>query len=124
MRTATAPRIEDRLFRDYTLTGFDEMFVDSGQARPHYRPLVARLSELPPQEIERRSKLADAMMKQQGITFTVYGRGSSTERIMPFDPIPRLVTAGEWDRIERGLRQRVRAINQFIHDVYHERHIL
>lgn len=124
MRTAIAPRTEERLFRDYTITGFDEMFAGPAQARPHYRPLFTRLSDIPPQEIERRSKLADAMMKQQGITFTVYGRGSSTERIMPFDPIPRLVTAGEWERIERGLQQRVRAINHFIHDVYHDRHIL
>jgi uncharacterized circularly permuted ATP-grasp superfamily protein len=124
MRTAVAPRTEERLFRDYTLSGFDEMFAEAGQARPHYRPLFSRISELPPHEIERRSRLADSMMKQQGITFTVYGRGSSTERIMPFDPIPRLVTADEWSRIERGLTQRVRAINQFIHDVYHERYIL
>ncbi|HEV3383282.1 MAG TPA: circularly permuted type 2 ATP-grasp protein [Gemmata sp.] len=124
MRAATAPRNEDRLFREYSLTGFDEMFVDAAQPRPHYRALYDKLSCIPPEEIERRSRLADGMMKQQGITFTVYGRGSSTERIMPFDPIPRLVTAREWDRIERGLKQRVRAINHFVHDVYHDRHIL
>ena len=91
MRSATAPRTEARLFRDYSLTGFDEMFAGHEQVRSHYRPLYGRLSELPPQEVERRSKMADAMMKHQGITFTVYGRGSTTERIMPFDPIPRLI---------------------------------
>jgi uncharacterized circularly permuted ATP-grasp superfamily protein len=124
MRTATAQRNEARLFRDYALAGFDEMFAGIGQVRPHYRPLFDRLSHLPPIEIERRGKQADGLMKQQGITFTVYGRGSSTERIMPFDPIPRLIPVDEWGRIEAGLRQRVRALNLFIHDVYHARHIL
>ena len=63
-------------------------------------------------------------MRHQGITFTVYGREQGVERIIPFDPIPRLVSAEEWDRIERGLKQRVRALNLFIHDVYHDRLIL
>ena len=75
-------------------------------------------------ELERRHKVADLTMRQQGITFTVYGREQGVERIIPFDPIPRLVAAAEWDRIERGLKQRVRALNLFIHDVYHDRQIL
>lgn len=124
MRSATAPRTEARLFRDYALTGFDEMFAAPAAVRPHYAPLFDRLALLPPAEVERRSKLADGLMKQQGITFTVYGRGSTTERIMPFDPIPRVVPADEWDCIDRGLQQRVRALNLFVHDVYHARHIL
>ncbi len=124
MRSATAPRTEADLFRDYALTGFDEMFAAPNRVRGHYLPLHDRFCQLSPQEIERRGRLADAMMRQQGITFTVYGRGNSTERIMPFDPIPRLVPADEWDRIERGLQQRVRALNLFVHDVYHARHIL
>ena len=124
MRAATAPRTEARLFRDYTLTGFDEMFADAGQPRSHYRPLYDRLAHLPASEIDRRTRQADGLMRQQGITFTVYGRGSSTERIMPFDPIPRLVPAHEWATIEAGLQQRVRALNLFVHDVYHDRHIL
>jgi uncharacterized circularly permuted ATP-grasp superfamily protein len=124
MRSATAPRHEVDLFRDYALAGFDEMFVGPERVRGHYRPLFDRLGEIPPRELERRSRLADGMMKQQGITFTVYGRGRGTERIMPFDPIPRLVPADEWDGIEGGLRQRVRALNLFVHDVYHNRHIL
>ena len=124
MPPTTAPRTEAALFRDYALTGFDEMFAGPGHVRPHYRPLHARLGEIPPRELERRGRLADGMMRQQGITFTVYGRGSSTERIMPFDPIPRIVPADEWSRIEKGLQQRVRALNLFVHDVYHARHIL
>ncbi len=75
-------------------------------------------------ELKHRHKVADLTMRQQGITFTVYGRGQGVERIIPFDPIPRLVSAKEWDRIERGLKQRVRALNLFIHDVYHDRLIL
>jgi uncharacterized circularly permuted ATP-grasp superfamily protein len=63
-------------------------------------------------------------MRHQGITFTVYGREQGVERIMPFDPIPRLVAAIEWDRLERGLIQRVRALNHFVHDIYHDRLIL
>ena len=83
-----------------------------------------RLIELGPDELERRHKVADLTMRQQGITFTVYGRDQGVERIIPFDPIPRLIAPAEWDRIERGLKQRVRALNLFIHDVYHERLIL
>lgn len=124
MPPATAPRTEAELFRDYALTGFDEMFAAPGHVRGHYRPLFNRLTEIPPRELERRGRLADGMMRQQGITFTVYGRGSGTERIMPFDPIPRVVPADEWGRIESGLQQRVRALNLFVHDVYHARHIL
>ncbi len=131
---------EAKLFRDYAITAFDEMFTSRDQVRSHYKALFDRFSQLPPPDIERRSRLADGMMRQQGITFTVYGRHSkestgkqtqkqatrksATERIMPFDPIPRLVPAHEWDRIESGLCQRVRALNLFIHDVYHDRHIL
>ena len=88
------------------------------------RPLHERLIELGPDELERRHKVADLTMRQQGITFTVYGREQGVERIIPFDPIPRLVAPADWDRIERGLKQRVRALNLFIHDVYHDRLIL
>ncbi|HZW33870.1 MAG TPA: circularly permuted type 2 ATP-grasp protein, partial [Isosphaeraceae bacterium] len=73
---------------------------------------------------ERRHKVAELARRQQGITFTVYGRGQGVERIIPFDPIPRLINPAEWDRIERGLKQRVRALNLFIQDVYHRRSIL
>jgi uncharacterized circularly permuted ATP-grasp superfamily protein len=72
----------------------------------------------------RRHRVADLSMRHQGITFTVYGRDRGVERIIPFDPIPRLIAADEWDQIERGLKQRVRALNLFIHDVYHDHLIL
>jgi uncharacterized circularly permuted ATP-grasp superfamily protein len=122
LSTRRAPDVG--LFSQYTLTGFDEMFAKADQPRRHYAPLLTSLSHIDPAELERRHRLADLLMRHQGITFTVYGREQGVERIMPFDPIPRLVAADEWDRIERGLKQRVRALNLFIHDVYHDRLIL
>ena len=112
------------LFGRYQAMAFDEMFFDDGDPRPHYAALYDRLDGLGADELERRHKVADLMMRHQGITFTVYGREQGVERIIPFDPIPRLIAADEWDRIERGLNQRVRALNLFIHDVYHDRLIL
>jgi uncharacterized circularly permuted ATP-grasp superfamily protein len=112
------------LLARYALTGFDEMFAGPDDVRAHYVPLAERLAEMGAAELRRRHQVADLMMRQQGITFTVYGRKQGVERIIPFDPIPRIVSPEEWDRIERGLRQRVRALNLFIHDVYHARHIL
>jgi uncharacterized circularly permuted ATP-grasp superfamily protein len=112
------------LFRQYSLTGFDEVFAAPGVPHAHYAPLHDRLGRLDPDEFERRCRVADLMMRHQGITFTVYGRAQGVERIIPFDPLPRLVAPDEWERIERGLRQRVRALNLFVHDVYHDRRIL
>src|SRR3954468_4557859 len=116
----TRPAPAAGLFRDEPLTCFDEMFAAPGEPRPHYRPLHARLAALGPDDLERRARLADRVMPTQGITFTVYGRGRGVERIMPFDPVPRLVPADEWATIERGLDQRVRALNLFVRDVYHD----
>ena len=114
-----------RVFQGYDATiGFDEMFLAEGSVRPHYAPLRNRLQELGAPELCRRHQVADLMMRKQGITFTVYGRDQGVERIIPFDPIPRLVANDEWDRIDRGLKQRVRALNLFLRDVYHERRIL
>src|SRR5262249_37185519 len=109
------------LFDQYQLVGFDEMFAAPGEPRPHYAALHDRVVNLAASDLQRRQDLAEQMMRHQGITFTVYGRRQGVERIMPFDPIPRLVAADEWDRIERGLKQRVRALNLFIRDVYHDR---
>ena len=117
-------RHENDLFRSYSMAAYDEMFDSNEHPRSHYASLYERLIELGPEELERRHKVADLTMRQQGITFTVYGRDQGVERIIPFDPIPRLIAAAEWDRIDRGLKQRVRALNLFIHDVYHERLIL
>ena len=115
---------ETGLFESYRLGGYDEMFEADGPIRPHYVALHDRLATLGPVELDRLHRAADLMMRHQGITFTVYGRGEGVERIIPFDPIPRLLASDEWDRIERGLKQRVRALNLFIHDVYNNRLIL
>jgi uncharacterized circularly permuted ATP-grasp superfamily protein len=106
------------------LAGFDEMFDPAGAPRDHYRPLRERLDDIGGEDLIRRHRLSDLILRHQGITFTVYGRDQGVERIIPFDPIPRLVTPEEWDRIERGLKQRLRALNAFVHDVYHARKIL
>ncbi len=121
---STHPGSGESLFDGYSLHGYDEMFAAPGTPRAHYAALHHRLGQLGADELENRHRAADLMMRHQGITFTVYGRDQGVERIIPFDPIPRLVAADEWDRIERGLKQRVRALNLFIHDVYHDRLIL
>ncbi len=116
---------DNRLLRDYFLDDtFDEMFADDGSVRPHYVALLDLLSSLPKEELQRRKQSADVSFLMQGITFTVYGREEGTERIFPYDLIPRLVTSDEWDQIERGLTQRITALNLFLHDVYHEGKIL
>ncbi len=103
---------------------FDEMFVEDGQVRPHYELLRRRFCEMTTAEIDRKRVLAEKSYLNQGITFTVYSGDEGTERIMPFDLIPRIIPADEWDLIERGLVQRLNALNLFLHDVYHEQRIV
>jgi uncharacterized circularly permuted ATP-grasp superfamily protein len=115
----------DSLFGDYPLDqAFDEMRERSGEVRPQYRALAETLVSLPANELERRKQSADLAFLTQGITFTVYGRDEGTERIFPYDLLPRLVTAAEWDRIERGLTQRITALNLFLRDIYSDGNIL
>lgn len=109
----------------YLTDGFyDEMFLPTGRPRPGAEPLVQRLSRLEDGELERRQAAAERTLLQMGITFNVYGEAAGTEKIWPFDLIPRIVPAEEWDWIERGLRQRVKALNLFIDDIYHDQKIL
>jgi uncharacterized circularly permuted ATP-grasp superfamily protein len=100
------------------------MFTLEGSIRPHYSALLRMISGLPREELQRRKHSADVSFLMQGITFTVYGREEGTERIFPYDLIPRLVTGEEWDVIERGLTQRITALNLFLHDVYHDGKVL
>ena len=113
------------MFRDYE-TGpfFDEMFAAPGQPRPHYATMFQELSGMAPSQFEELRKLADFSFLLQGITFTVYSDGRGTERLFPFDLVPRIVPHAEWERIERGLGQRVRALNLFLQDVYGPQRIL
>ncbi len=103
---------------------YDEMFAPDSAARAPYRFLYERLKELSPEELATRQQAADLSFLNQGITFTVYGDEEGTERTFPFDLLPRILTAAEWDRIERGLTQRIIALNLFLHDLYHDAHIL
>ena len=103
---------------------FDEMLDSAGRPRPHYAALHERLSSMTPASLEERIRVANAFFVTQGIGFTVYGDEQGTDRIFPFDLVPRIVPADEWAVIERGLEQRLRALNLFLHDVYHEQRIL
>ena len=107
------------LFEGYDTGGFyDEMFCASGHPRTQYAKLLQRLATMAPAQFEERRKLADLSFLIQGITFTVYADGRGTERLFPFDLIPRILPYSEWDHIERGLSQRVMALNLFLRDVY------
>ncbi|HVY72345.1 MAG TPA: circularly permuted type 2 ATP-grasp protein [Verrucomicrobiae bacterium] len=103
---------------------FDEMFKEDGKPRPGSRPLVKNIESLPAGEMLNRQKAAERALIQMGITFNVYGESAGLEKTMPFDLVPRIVAANEWDWIERGLKQRIRALNLFIDDLYHGRKIL
>jgi uncharacterized circularly permuted ATP-grasp superfamily protein len=125
MDSPTQPMELERLFRDYMLDGaFDEMRTQDGGIRPQYQALVETLASLPHEELMRRKQSADLSFLTQGITFTVYGRDEGTERIFPYDLLPRIITGEEWDRIERGLTQRIAALNHFLRDVYGDAKIL
>jgi len=103
---------------------FDEMFAGGGGVRPHYRRLAERLGTLAIPEFERRRAAVDLAFLRRGVTFTVYNDAEGTERIFPFDLIPRIIPAREWSRLEAGLIQRITALNLFLHDLYHEQKIL
>ncbi|HEY5712162.1 MAG TPA: circularly permuted type 2 ATP-grasp protein [Allosphingosinicella sp.] len=105
---------------------FDELWGEGrGQkARPGFEPLAAWLTQTPEAELTRRQQAAEAAFRSLGITFAVYGDDQAAERIIPFDILPRVFSAGEWARLSAGLEQRVRAINLFIDDVYGARRIL
>src|SRR5215212_2173568 len=98
------------LFLNYGLDHcYDEMFDAAGVPRPPYRALYSRLTELSAADLRQRQQNADSAFLHQGVTFTVYGDEQGTERIFPYDLLPRIITAREWATIERGLIQRVTA---------------
>jgi uncharacterized circularly permuted ATP-grasp superfamily protein len=103
---------------------YDEMFVPEGAARSHYDALYQRVLDLTQEELKHRQQEADLSFLHQGITFTVYGRSEGTERIFPYDLLPRIITATEWATIERGLAQRITALNLFLQDIYHDQRII
>ena len=111
--------------RDYETEGFcDEMFLGPGRPRPEAQLLLDTLAALGEGQLQRCQQAADRILVQLGITFNVYGDAAGTERAFPFDLVPRIVRADEWAWIERGLKQRIHALNAFIDDVYHDQRIV
>ncbi|GAC1660956.1 MAG: circularly permuted type 2 ATP-grasp protein [Candidatus Acidiferrum sp.] len=126
--TATAmtpPNLGAASFGNYIFEqAYDEMFAAPGMPREHYKPLYQTLLGLPREELRRSQQAADLSFLHQGITFTVYGNDEGTERIFPNDLLPRIIPGHEWTRIEKGLTQRITALNLFLKDIYHEGRIL
>jgi uncharacterized circularly permuted ATP-grasp superfamily protein len=111
-------------FADYHAGDFfDEMFDGDG-ARPFARALARFIDGLPDGELAKRQRSAERALLNMGITFGVYGDGAGTERIFPFDLVPRIVPSRDWQQIERGLKQRIQALNLFIDDIYHGQRIV
>jgi uncharacterized circularly permuted ATP-grasp superfamily protein len=109
----------------YQLNGFyDEMLAATGRPRPGYRRLYERLNRLGATELQRRHGLALQMFRNHGITFAVYPDEQGTEKVFPFDVIPRVISAATWRRLEAGLKQRLAALNLFLEDVYSKKLIL
>ncbi len=123
--TSGRPTIPPPPFSHYQLDlAYDEMFDMQGSPRTHYQELYHRLLEMPAEILQQRQQAADSAFLNQGITFTVYGSDEGTERIWPYDLLPRIITGKEWETLERGLTQRITALNLFLKDIYHDGHIL
>src|SRR5262249_42715291 len=103
---------------------FDEMFGENGKPRASARTLASNIEQLPAGELLNLQRGAEVALLQMGVTFNVYGERAGVEKIFPFDLVPRIVAAAEWNRIERGLKQRITALNLFIQDLYHKQKIL
>lgn len=114
------------MFQSYQKESFfDEMFVGEDESVfPHYQGLRERLGRLDDAEISEKQRRVDTSFLEQGVTFTVYGDDRGTERIFPFDLIPRIIPDTEWRTIEQGLTQRIIALNLFLHDIYHDERIV
>jgi uncharacterized circularly permuted ATP-grasp superfamily protein len=125
MNSMPTKTFDEAALESYLLDhAYDEMFVGRGHLRQHYEPLLEQFSALPDGELQRRKAAADLSFLNQGITFTVYGRDEGTERIFPYDLIPRIITSAEWAKVEQGLTQRITALNLFLRDIYNEGRIL
>jgi len=105
-------------------TCFNEMYAPDGSVRSHYAALSLWLANTAPERVAQMRKAAQVLFHRVGITFAVYGEDSGAERLIPFDILPHIIPMAEWRELHAGLRQRVRALNMFLHDVYHDREIL
>jgi len=112
-------------FDGYDTEGFyDELFDAKGRPRPGADLLIERINALPETELQRRQKAAEHALLNLGITFNVYSDEAQTEKIFPFDIVPRIVQAAEWEVLEKGLKQRISALNTFIDDIYNAQKII
>ncbi|GJA33166.1 circularly permuted type 2 ATP-grasp protein [Aeromonas caviae] len=103
---------------------YDEMLLTDNQFRDHYHAYLSWLHQTDEKSIELKREEADLLFRRVGITFNVYGDGDGAERLIPFDSIPRIIPAREWQHLDKGIRQRVTALNAFLHDIYHDQRIL
>src|ERR1700744_393881 len=104
--------------------GFDEMLCVQTGVRSHYQKFHKTFEKMTPKDFESKREAVDMAFLRQGITFNVYGDAQGAEKIFPFDLLPRIIPAKEWEFLERGLTQRITALNLFLHDIYHEQKIL
>ena len=125
MLPTQSSQFEHAALKNYLLDhAYDEMFSGPSDLHRHCEPLLEHFIFLPVEELQRRKQAADLSFLNQGITFTVYGREEGTEKIFPYDLVPRIITAAEWATVELGLTQRITALNLFLKDIYNEGRIL
>jgi uncharacterized circularly permuted ATP-grasp superfamily protein len=125
MHPIPSSQFEQTALKNYLLDhAYDEMFSGPGNLHLHCQRLLKHFATLPVEELRRRKKVADLSFLNQGITFTVYGREEGTEKIFPYDLVPRIITSTEWTTIELGLTQRITALNLFLKDIYNDGRIL
>ncbi|HTX21414.1 MAG TPA: circularly permuted type 2 ATP-grasp protein [Candidatus Aquilonibacter sp.] len=116
--------VVDMLKKYANNAGFDEMVDAKGACRSHYRKFQKLFKKMSREEFDAKRQTVDTNFLRQGITFNVYGDAAGAEKIFPFDLLPRIIPAKEWEQIERGLTQRITALNLFLHDIYHEQKIV
>ena len=113
------------MLKDYKINnGFDEMIDAKAGVRSHYDKFHQLFNALTPAEFEAKRLAVDTAFLRQGVTFNVYGDAAGAEKVFPFDLLPRIIPAKEWEQLERGLAQRITALNLFLHDIYHDQKIL
>ena len=103
---------------------YNEMYTEDGSVRVHYEAFAEWLRDTPPARIAQNRHAADLLFHRVGITFAVYGEASGTERLIPFDVVPHVIPGPSWDRLARGLRQRMESLNRFLYDIYHDQEII
>jgi uncharacterized circularly permuted ATP-grasp superfamily protein len=128
LMTVTGLNIPEKIYIDWSAydpgDGFDAIIDGTGEPRPPAAELARALGALSPRELAERQQAAENAILEMGITFTVYSEGQNIDRAWPFDIVPRPIAREEWDGVADGLKQRLRALNHFIDDVYHDQRIV